>query len=137
MNKHINIRAVLYYCDGIQLFDAFDAIGGRYLGLWVGDLQDSGNRYLVVGVSPERLRRFRRGEIDLRSLIESRAETDWFTVEGIPGEDASLPLVSQTGPIPENYLPDAGFVLDGAKQKTISQSREVVNAPIDPVPAER
>ncbi len=137
MNKLINIRTVLYYCDGLQLFDAVDAIGGRYLGLWVGDLSDGGTRYLVVGVAPESLRRFRRGETDLRSLIECRAEADWFTAEGIRGEDTSLPLLPQSGPIPNAYLPDAGFVLDRTKPQAGFRSREVANGPSDPVSAER
>jgi hypothetical protein len=116
--KHINVKNVLYYCDGVQLFDAVDAIGGRYVGLCVGEVADGGNRYLIVGVSPENLRCFRRGEIDLRSLIDGRAESDWFTVEGVHREDASLPLVPQSGPIPDEYLPDAGFVL----QRSMTQS---------------
>ena len=136
MSKFINIRTVLYYCDGVQIFDAVDAIGGRYLGLWVEDLSDGGNRYLVVGVSPENLRRFRRGEVDLRSLIEGRAETDWFTVEDTRGEDASVPLVPQSTPIPDAYLPDAGSVLDRTKPQAFVRSPEVVNSPIGPVPAE-
>jgi hypothetical protein len=137
MSKFINIRTVLYYCDGVQLFDAVDAIGGRYLGLWIADLPGGGNRYLVVGVSPESLRRFRRGEIDLRFLIESRAEAAWFTVEGIHDKNASLPLFVETGPVPAAYLPDAGFVLDRAKPPAVSRSPEVVNGLVDPAPAER
>jgi hypothetical protein len=117
MKKQIIVKNVLYYCDGVQVFDAADAIGGRYLGLFVEETPAGDHRYLVVGVSPESLRRFRIGAADLRSLIESRPEQDWFTVEAPDGLDQPLTLLSQIGPIGKDYLPAAGFVLQNAEAR--------------------
>jgi hypothetical protein len=47
----------LFYYDGPQVFEAGDSIGGHYLALMVEPL-DGQERYLVVGVVPERLRQF-------------------------------------------------------------------------------
>jgi hypothetical protein len=113
MTKHIKVDRVLYYYDGVQVFDAVDAIGGHYIGLCVADLKD-GLRFLVVGASLDALQRFRLGEADIRSLIENRAEPDWFLVEANCDIDQPLPLIAQEGQIPEDYLPDAGFVLENA-----------------------
>ena len=38
--------------------------------------QDGQDRYLVAGVEPERLRQFRAGLLDLRSLLAERAVAD-------------------------------------------------------------
>ena len=62
MSKHINVNNVLYYYDGVQVFDATDVIGGNYIGLFVEDISNGERRYLVVGTSPESLHRFCAGD---------------------------------------------------------------------------
>ncbi len=101
----------LYYYDGINVFDARDAIGGHYVGVLVEDTRAGARKYLVVGVTPENLSRFRLGEIDLRGLLENRPEAEWFTAETLDDLDQPLPLQPRDGAIPEDYMPQPGFVL--------------------------
>ena len=75
MANIIRYSARLFYCDGIQVFEARDAIGGHYVAVMVEPV-DGEERYLLAGVEPGRLRQFRIGELDLRSLLLERAEDD-------------------------------------------------------------
>jgi hypothetical protein len=111
MTKCIRVTTTLFFYDGVQVFDATDAIGGRYVGVLIDGTSDGESRYMVVGVSPENLQVFRLGQMDLRSLIENRPESDWFTAD--VGIDLRQPVAlrAQDNPIPEVYLPEAGFLL--------------------------
>ena len=75
--KILRFRHTLLYYDSIQLFEALDAIGGHYLCL-LTELGESFDRYLVVGVSPERIQEFRLGTVDLLELIVNRELSEWF-----------------------------------------------------------
>ena len=75
--KTIRHTCTLYYYDGAQVFEGRDAIGGHYLGVMVGPIEGR-ERYVIAGVEPERLRQFRIGSLDLRTLLLERAETSWF-----------------------------------------------------------
>ena len=141
MTKRITVNSSLYFYDGIQVFDAVDAIGGNYLGLLVEELSDSKGRYLVVGISSEDIRNFRLGQLDLRSLIVKWAEPDWFTVEGLAACADALALIPQTGSIPDDYLPSPGFVLQDAttvsradvvQQEALARHSVVMGLTLDP-----
>ena len=56
--KHIRHTNTLFYYDGPQVFEARDAIGGHYVAV-LAPSDGVDDRYLVVGVNPERLRQFR------------------------------------------------------------------------------
>lgn len=109
--KTIRHTKTLFYYDGPQIFEARDAIGGYYIAVLV-DFEDTNGRFLVAGVAPERLREFRSGALDLRSLlIESDEEERYLaTVD----TDLDHPLVHNnlsTTLMDSGLLPDAGFVL--------------------------
>lgn len=108
---HIRHANTLFYYDGPQVFEARDVIGGHYVAVLVPS-DDVDDRYLVAGVSPERLRQFRSGVIDLRSLlVESDEETRYLTTAA-SGLDHPLPL--QRLPVSladDKFLPDEGFFL--------------------------
>lgn len=109
--KSIRYSATLFYYDGIQIFEARDAIGGHYVAVMVEPV-DGEDRYLLAGVEPERLRQFRIGELDLRSLLLERAEDAWFVAMPRNGFDAPLALEPQASPLQDcPDLPDAGFLL--------------------------
>jgi len=109
--KSIRYFATLFYYDGIQVFEARDAIGGHYVALMV-EPTGEGDRYLLAGVEPERLRLFRTGELDLRALLLERAEADWFFAAPCNGFDAPLVLEPQTSPLQDcPDLPEPGFLL--------------------------
>ena len=119
--KSIRYTDTLFYCDGPQVFEARDAIGGHYVAVMVGPEPHSetaapsggpGDRYLVAGVAPERLRQFRAGAIDLRSLLVGSDEDERYVATAGSGVENALELGRLTTPLVESgYLPDEGFLL--------------------------
>lgn len=109
--KILRHTATLFSYDGPQVFEARDPIGGHYLALAV-DSRNAEDRYLVVGVPPERLRQFRAGTLDLREMIVEAGKDDWYLTTAPDGLDRPLEIERQATPIAESgLLPDAGFVL--------------------------
>ena len=123
-----NIRPVetLVYYDGVEVFVAQDPIGGHYIGMIV-DRTDGVDRYLVTGVTPQQLRQFRSGVLDLRTLFLEAPGGEWFTTraDGEPGQ--SLVLEPQSGSILNtDYLPDEGYLLEDVPvdDLALQQARE-------------
>jgi hypothetical protein len=124
--KTIQHSATLFYYDGPQVFEARDAIGGHYVAVMVEPENDK-DRYLVAGVEPERLRQFRAGLIDLRTLLTGRAVEEWFLTS--TGDDLNEPLTLQpaTGSLAESgFLPDAGFVLQNRPAEKLEALAEML-----------
>src|SRR5271165_6241073 len=96
--KTIRHTATLFYYDGPQVFEARDGIGGHYVAMMVEPEGDQ-DRYLVAGVAPERLRQFRSGALDLRSLLAEAGEGEWFLATVAAGLQAGLLLLPQTGSV--------------------------------------
>ena len=109
--KTIRHTNTLFYYEGPQVFEAHDSIGGHYVAVMV-EPDRPNERYLVAGVAPERLRQFRSGMLDLRSLlIESDKEEQYLATVA---SGLHYPLVLdhlRTPLINSGFLPDAGFVL--------------------------
>jgi hypothetical protein len=109
--KTIQHTATLFYYDGPQVFEARDAIGGHYVGVMV-EPENGQDRYLVAGVPPEQLRRFRSGTIDLRSLISEACIREWFLATAPAGLEQPLTLIAQSTSLASTaFLPEEGFVL--------------------------
>ena len=109
--KTITAINTLYYYDGPQVIEARDAIGGHYVAVMVESL-DEHDRYLVVGVSPERLRQFRSGTLDLRTLLASASDDEWYFAPAPAGLHELMALEPQHRSLVESgLLPDEGFVL--------------------------
>lgn len=124
--KTIRHTTTLFYYDGPQVFEARDVIGGHYVGVMV-EPQDGQDRYLVVGVAPERLRQFRSGILDLRELLAESGEEEWYLATTAAGLDQPLALVAQGTPLRESgLLPDEGFVLHDrpAEELALKEARE-------------
>ena len=105
----IRASAVLAYYDGVEVFAGRDDSGGDYVGAFVDAVGDA-DRYLVVGVRPDRLRELVAGRLDLRSLLLESADGGWYLtlVDG----DAGRPLLlePQSGPLADtDFLPGPGF----------------------------
>lgn len=110
--KAINLTAVLFYYDGVQVFEGRDAIGGHYVGVGIGP-GISTNRYMVTGAAPERLRQFRGGRLDLRTLLLEAPEGEWFITVDQEGGDSPLYLEPQPVPVAEcDCLPGPNFILE-------------------------
>ncbi len=124
--KTIQHTTTLFYLDGPQVFEARDAIGGHYVGVMV-EPQQGRDRYLVAGVAPERLRQFRSGTLDLRSLLAEADGEEWYLAATAVGLDQPLALVPQGSSLMDSgLLPDAGFVLHDrpADELALKEARE-------------
>src|SRR6266516_4062207 len=121
----IRHTTTLYYYDGPQVFEARDAIGGHYIAVMV-EPQQGKDKYLVVGIEPERLRQFRMGVLDLRALLTARDEAEWYLAEFAEGMNAPLVLQPQSQSLAGYaHLPDPGFVLHerAAIAETVREAR--------------
>jgi hypothetical protein len=124
--KTIRHTTTLFYYDGTQVFEARDDIGGHYVAVLV-EPEQGHDRYLVAGVEPERLRQFRAGSLDLRSLLTEAGAEEWYLAIAAKGLGQALTLLPQTASLAgSGYLPDAGFVLhDGpAVELALREARE-------------
>lgn len=108
--KTIRQSRVLYHFDGPQIIECRDVIGGHYVGVRT-DEDGEVPRFVVAGVTPEALRKFRMGTLDLRSLLLDRPITDWFMAV-VEASDAAFEILPQMGSLLEtDYLPEEGFFL--------------------------
>lgn len=124
--KTIQHITTLFYYDGPQVFEARDAIGGHYVAVMV-EPEGGQDRYLVAGVAPERLRQFRSGTIDLRSLLTESGAEEWYLASTATGLGHPLVLVPQQAPLLESgLLPDEGFVLHDwpAEELALKEARK-------------
>ena len=109
--KTIHPAGTLYYYDGPQVLEARDAIGGHYIAVMVDHLEDH-CRYLVAGVAPERLRQFRSGILDLRTLLVDADAHEWYLASAPMGPEQLMTLEPQhTSLVGSGLLPAEGFVL--------------------------
>jgi hypothetical protein len=109
--KTVRHTMTLVYYDGLQVFEALDAIGGHYVAVMVEPIGQK-DHYLVAGVEPERLRQFRMGSLDLRSLLVERGVREWFLASLGQGLAEEFSLEPQDTPLESfPHLPDAGFFL--------------------------
>ena len=109
--KMIRHASTLFYYDGPQVFEARDVIGGHYVAI-MGPSDGSGDRYLVAGVEPDRLRLFRSGVLDLRTLLLNSDEEERYLATAGDGFDQPLVLDRlRTSLSDSGFLPDRGFVL--------------------------
>jgi hypothetical protein len=124
--KTIRHTTTLFYYDGPQVFEARDTIGGHYVAVMV-EPEDGSDRYLVAGIAPERLRQFRSGTLDLRSLLIEAGAEEWYLATAAAGLDKPLALVPQRAPLAEcGLLPDKGFLLHDrpTEELALKEARE-------------
>lgn len=124
--KTILHTATLLYYDGAQIFEGRDLIGGHYVATLIDDANGA-DVYAVVGVSPESLRRFRGGAIDLKSLMLEAPDEQWYIAQPEGGEGVPIRLQPKTSPLAESdFLPDDGLVLydDSIDDLALAEARE-------------
>ena len=111
--KTIRPTAILDYYDGVQIFEGRDAIGGHYIGVFV-DVVDKVDQYLVTGAVPERLRQYRSGLLDLRTLLLEAPGGEWYLTLSDGSGGKEFILKPQSGPLidKEDFLPLPGLLLD-------------------------
>ena len=119
--KTIVHHRTLFYCDGPQVFEARDAVGGRYIAVLVGPddrdarahtMEQPSDRCLVARVAPGRLRLFRSGAIDLRSLLLELDPNEHYLATMDGGIHQPLQLDRLSTPLVDcGFLPAPGFLL--------------------------
>ena len=104
--KHTN---TLVYYDGVQVFVGQNDVGDHYVGAMI-DTVGNADRYLVVAVGPDQLRRFYAGDLDLRNLLLESSVDGWYTALVDDDFERPVSLEPEQGPLLEmDYLPEAGF----------------------------
>ena len=124
--KTIQPTESLVYYDGVEIFAGQDPIGGHYVGMRI-DTTGEVDHYMVTGVSPERLRLFRSGVLDLRTLFLEAPGGEWFITQadGEPGQP--LVLEPQSGSLlATDFLPEEGYLLEDVSvdDLALQQARE-------------
>ena len=111
--KTIRLHQTLFHYDGPQVFEARDRIGGHYVGVMApDDYRDWQNEFLLAGVEPERLRQFRAGVIDLRTLLlESAPDQRYRGALPTRFEDEVEVKPLDAGALDDGLLPQPGFRL--------------------------
>ena len=142
MKTILHYRTLFYY-DGPHVFEARDAIGGHYIAVMVGfeppdaagnAMRGQGERCLVAGVAPDRLRLFRSGAIDLRSLLLESVPSEHYLAAVDPAIDQPLRLERLRTPLADSdFLPDPGFLLYDrpAEDHVLKEARERNNFVIE------
>ena len=106
----------LVYCDGVQVFEGRDSMGGHYVGVWVETVADA-DRYLVAEVAPERLREFLAGGVDLRTLLLDARGSGWLLADVTDGFEGPMTLRPIDNPAEcSRFLPDEGFFLHDLRE---------------------
>ena len=136
--RTIQPTETLVYYDGVEVFAGQDSIGGHYIGMII-DTIDAVDRYLVTGVTPERLRQFRGGAVDLRTLFLEAPGDEWFITRADGEPEQLLTLEPQSGALlATGFLPEEGFFLedvpvdDFALQQARERGRVVFEFSVEP-----
>ena len=109
--KTAKITEILDYYDGILAFAAQDPIGGHYVGSLIERTREN-DRYLVVGIRPERLDDLRNGKVDLRNILLESPDREWYIATPEGTIDDPLTLEPQQETLAEtDYLPRDGYFL--------------------------
>ena len=124
--RTIRHTKTLFYYDGPQVFEARDAIGGHYIGVMV-EPDEGEDRFLIKGTSPDSLRRFRSGALDLRNLLLDTVSDEWFLGTAPDGFGESFEITLRQEPIASSgFLPEPDFFLHDqvTEDETLREARE-------------
>ena len=117
--KTIKATEILDYYDGIEIFSGVDEAGRKYLGLRSEAAGDY-DRYMVVGVLPEPLHKFRCGKLDLRELMLDSPAGAWYMTAADMAFGEPMPLEAQSAPLHKSkFLPMPGFTLSDSQEEII------------------
>ena len=108
----ISPTEILIYYDGVEVFAGRDPIGGHYIGMAL-KRTSAYEHYLVTGVRPERLRQFRWGTVDLRTLFLEAPGGHWYKARAGGDLGECVELEPQEGSIADadDLLPLEGLTL--------------------------
>lgn len=116
MNNELTVDKILDYYDEPQLFIARDMFDAQYICLLYAD--DEKPKYTAVKISYAKLTDFLSGKVDLRQLFVSpEMKGEYYEVVGNDDHLSITPLECAT--LPEDRLPDSGYMLDADTQESI------------------
>ncbi len=101
MKVLMTVQEILIWHDAPQLFVANDSIAGLYLCLATDIVEP---HYLVVALSPTRLRLLKTGQIDLYSIFAKPELNGWLHIKSF---DNNQVFAEQ---MPETYTPTADLL---------------------------
>ena len=111
--KTISPAEILVYYDGVEVFAGCDRIGGNYIGMMI-DAEANLDRYLVTGISPQRLRHFRSGRVDPSvHFSRNRMVANGLSRSADGASGQPLVLEQGIGPVEATgFLPEEGYLLE-------------------------
>ena len=117
MNNELRIDKILDYYDEPQLFIARDMFDAQYICLLYAD--DEKPKYTAVKISNAKLTDFLSGKVDLRQLFVSpEMKGEYYEVVG--NDDHLSITLLECATLPEDRLPDSGYMLDADTQESIT-----------------
>ena len=117
MNDGLTIDKILDYYDEPQLFIARDMFDAQYICLLYAD--DEKPKYTAVKISNAKLTDFLSGKVDLRQLFVSpEMKGEYYEVVG--NDDHLSITLLECATLPEDRLPDSGYMLDADTQESIT-----------------
>ncbi len=124
MAKILNISQILVYYDFPEIFLAKDIVGTNYLCLLV-DANETATTYISTAISQQRLGAFINGQLDLRDIYTNPEIEEWLIFNQV---DQIIVAEKWNEPvIPEDYLPEPGFVF----QKQLQGDELILNESIE------
>jgi hypothetical protein len=103
-------EAVLFHSNGPDLILARDEFGTAYLCL-LFKLDETGHQYLATKITSARLSDLKGGKIDLREAFTRPEQDQYFRGLIPPGERTAVSLEVWDQNVPEEWLPQPGFLL--------------------------
>ena len=144
--KTVRHKRTLFYYEGPQVFEARDCTGGHYVAVMLPDKaplfdhspREGAVRYLIAGVSADRLHRFRTGRMDLRSLL-LHTDQSGFHIARVKNDSSDILELEDlpTDMCPASYFPMSGFVLDDHPPEAVSGGATHGNNVSEPVTSEQ
>lgn len=115
MRQIIKIERILEFYDIPQVLIGTDRFCAKYLCTLYDDTE--AYRYIGIAISPERIKRYLNGEIDLRSLyIHPENGNSYFEIEY---NNSNFEITNTVeGSLSDNYLPLEGFYNEDSAEDT-------------------
>jgi hypothetical protein len=128
MTKVFKIGQILVYYDVPHVFTATDEVGTSFLCLLISieeSEEEENYNFISTAISKGRLIKFLNGGIELRDIFLNPETSQFYQFNNI---DEIIVATSFAGDkIPEEYLPDEGFLL----QNDLSQDQLIVSESIE------
>ncbi len=111
MKVHLTVQEMLIWHDAPQLFVANDPVGGLHLCL-ATEIAGEMSQFLVVAISPGRLRALKMGQIDLHSVFAKPELDTYFQIKSFEENHLVAETMTDFDTPPADWLPTPGEFLN-------------------------